>query len=82
MVKYRRMTEQERDECVSLYLEWETLDALAERYNRARETIRRLIKRRGANRGRWIDPNPNYQCLAQRRHRAKRAAERALASAP
>lgn len=75
------MTEAERDECIRLYLDWETLDALAERYDRSRNTIQRLVRVRGVQRGRWVDPNPNSYCLAQRRCRARKKLEQTLVSA-
>lgn len=49
----RNMTAAERDECVALYRTGSTLDQLAERFDRDPSCIRRLVRRRNANRGFW-----------------------------
>lgn len=52
VVSHRTMTEVERDECVRMYLAGATLDRLAEIFDRERNTIVRLVRRRGVQRGR------------------------------
>lgn len=55
-VGVKHMTSAERDECIQLYLREWTLDALADRYYRSRNTIINLVKRRGVQRGKpkWM----------------------------
>jgi transposase-like protein len=45
------MDAEQRAECIQLYLDGATLDALADRYDRARTIIDRLIGRAGVRRG-------------------------------
>lgn len=54
----RHMTPAERDECISLFRNGTTADALAERYDRDIVTVRRLIARRGAKRGKYFRTPP------------------------
>lgn len=54
----------ERDECVSLYRSGVTADALAERYDRDPTTIRSLISRRGAKRGKIFRTPPGPRNIA------------------
>ena len=47
----KHMDAEQRAECIQLYLDGATLDALADRYDRARTIIDRLIGRAGVRRG-------------------------------
>lgn len=46
------MTEEERDTCLEMWRSGRTLEQLAELYDRERDTIRRLVQRRGAQKRR------------------------------
>jgi transposase-like protein len=52
----RHMNAEQRAECIRLYLDGATLDALAERYDRNRTIIDRLMGRAGVRRGHKFRP--------------------------
>jgi len=69
VVRRVRMTEAERDLAIEFYLAWMPVDTVAVWFDREPATIEALIKRRGVQRGKWVDPNPNYFTRKMRKHR-------------